>query len=74
MAKLSGEQEQTQFSVPVQDGDRIHVEEGQVLHLPPEPPDTPVYSNARNMDPPGVQEGTLVSVPVQDGVRVHIEG
>ena len=62
-AKPSGVQDKTLVSVPVQDEGRVHVEEAQVSRLLPEPPDTPVYSDACHQD---VQEGTLFSVPVQE--------
>ena len=38
--ELQGVQERTLVSVHVQGGGRVHVEEGKVPRLPPEPPDT----------------------------------
>ena len=63
-----------QVSVLGQDGGRVQGEEGQVLSLPPEPPDIPAYSDVRHQEFPGVQEGILVSTPMKGGGQVRQQG
>ena len=72
--ELQGVQERTLVSVPVQGGGRVHVEEGQVPRLPPEPPDT--HQGEQGLHQPALTGGGRVhafidtlETPVQGGAK-----